>query len=330
LAAGTALVLIAVPPTAAVVIEVTGVRAISGSTILVSKAGSPDMRVRLLGIRAPNARSCFAARARSLLHDAVAGRRLKIIPVGNAVSREFRGYVHRGRLDLGAFLLTRGFAVTDSSAEFRRKAAYRRIEAHARRTQQGMWGSCPSTDLSIEVTDSPDPVPLGADLTYRLSIRNVGPLPAEDIVVDDDLPKALDWRRRGMSISVPGRCSLTTATWKVRCTIGRMAPRGSAEITITVLPRAAGMLENVAVVRSAVRDRDQANNSAVEQTTVLTGSAGASTRRAIAPVSALGNGLDVPLDPRVARTFAELLNSGLQSAYDVLGTGTWWGARADS
>jgi len=264
------LVLVAVPSASAVVIKVTGVRAVNGTTILVSRARAADLRVRLFGIRPPDARSCFAPVARSALHEAIAGRRLTITTVGRPAPREIRGYVERGRLDLATYLLQRGLARTDLSARSPRKAAYRRAEARARGLRQGMWGACPSADLSVQLSDTPDPVAVGADLTYRLLIANAGPIGAQRVVVDDDLPKTLDPSRRGMSISVPGRCELDTSTWKVRCMIDRVAPNGSVTITITVRPRTGGLLENVAVVRSAVRDRDPANNSALERTTVVT------------------------------------------------------------
>ena len=46
----------------------------------------------------------------------------------------------------------------------------------------------PEADLSITKTASPDPVSVGRDLTYTITISNDGPNAATDVEVIDDLP----------------------------------------------------------------------------------------------------------------------------------------------
>jgi len=48
-------------------------------------------------------------------------------------------------------------------------------------------------DLSLTKSDSPDPVTVGAVLTYTILVSNAGPDPATNVVVTDDLPKQVDF-----------------------------------------------------------------------------------------------------------------------------------------
>ncbi len=45
-----------------------------------------------------------------------------------------------------------------------------------------------SNDVSIAVVDSPDPVLVGMNLVYALTIANVGPSPATGVIVTNNLP----------------------------------------------------------------------------------------------------------------------------------------------
>ena len=50
--------------------------------------------------------------------------------------------------------------------------------------------AAPAIDLSITKTDRPDPVFVGARLTYTLTVRNAGPDTATNVRVADALPAA--------------------------------------------------------------------------------------------------------------------------------------------
>src|SRR6476619_2368631 len=72
-----------------------------------------------------------------------------------------------------------------------------------------------STDLKITKTDSPDPVNVGATLTYSIKVENLGPIAATGVVVTDTLPKTVDFVS---ATSTGGTC--THQARKVNCSIG--------------------------------------------------------------------------------------------------------------
>jgi uncharacterized repeat protein (TIGR01451 family) len=48
--------------------------------------------------------------------------------------------------------------------------------------------STPSADLTITKSDNPDPVQVGDNLTYTITVSNAGPDTAEEVIVTDTLP----------------------------------------------------------------------------------------------------------------------------------------------
>ncbi len=139
-----------------------------------------------------------------------------------------------------------------------------------------------SADLSITKTDSPDPITVGANLTYTLTVSNGGPSTAFGVSVSDPLPAGTSFIS---ATSTQGGCSgLLTVT----CGLGSVA--NGASVTITVLVRATqvGQLSNTATVSALTADPSLANNSATATTTV-TGAADLSVRLATSAASAKRN-----------------------------------------
>jgi len=119
-----------------------------------------------------------------------------------------------------------------------------------------------SADLSITKADSPDPVGLGNDLTYTLTVRNIGPNTANAVQVVDTLPASV---RFVSDSSSQGTCS-GSAT--VTCALGDLANGGTATVTIVVETSAAGSITNQATVESSTSDPNSDNNSANAATAV--------------------------------------------------------------
>jgi uncharacterized repeat protein (TIGR01451 family) len=115
-------------------------------------------------------------------------------------------------------------------------------------------------DLSITMTDNPDPVEVGGELTYRLRVRNLGPSDATGVIVTDTLPANVNF------VSASSGCSLSGST--VTCKIGNMRDGESAVRLIRVRPTAAGGFSNTATVRADETDPDPANNTVTTVTTV--------------------------------------------------------------
>ena len=124
-------------------------------------------------------------------------------------------------------------------------------------------------DLSLTKSDSPDPVTVGAVLTYTILVSNAGPDPATNVVVTDDLPKQVDFvsatASSGSCQSPPGKGK----GGKVECNLGTLSNGGTATVTIRTTATKAGDISNTASVTSEVTDPQTANNSDTEATKVL-------------------------------------------------------------
>ena len=122
--------------------------------------------------------------------------------------------------------------------------------------------AAPAIDLSITKTDRPDPVFVGARLTYTLTVRNAGPDTATNVRVADALPAATTF------VSVTSSQGTCTGGRVVRCSLGTMLNGGRATITIVVKPTSPGALLNVATVVGDQSEANTANNRATAPTLV--------------------------------------------------------------
>jgi len=167
-------------------------------------------------------------------------------------------------------------------------------------------------DVSLSVTDSPDPLVLGNRLTYSVVVRNLGPDGARDLAVNADLPASLG------PLTTSGAACLGTT--KMVCSVGNLAVGESAIITIRGTPQNAGALQSTFVITSATTDPNSASNTVVTNTTVsgrpiLTAAVTGQTRS--------GSNLTVQVSMRNAGSepVRQLLVSGI-SARVLAGSGT--------
>ena len=126
----------------------------------------------------------------------------------------------------------------------------------------GEIAAAPAIDLSIVKTDRPDPVFVGARLTYTLIVRNLGPDTATNVRVADALPAATNF------VSVASSQGTCTGGRIVRCSLGTILNGGRAAITIVVRPTAPGVLLNTATVVGDQSEANTANNRATAPTLV--------------------------------------------------------------
>jgi uncharacterized repeat protein (TIGR01451 family) len=117
-----------------------------------------------------------------------------------------------------------------------------------------------AADLSLTLTDSPDPVTVGSNLTYTATVSNNGPNPATGVVLTDTLPAGVNF------VSASSRCSQSGGT--VACNLGDLASGATVPVTIVVMPTQTGTITNTASVTSSVNDSNTANNTATTSTTV--------------------------------------------------------------
>jgi len=122
----------------------------------------------------------------------------------------------------------------------------------------------PQADLALAMTDSPDPVSAGANLTYTLSVVNQGPAAATGVTVTDTLPAGVSL------VSATATQGACTGSSTISCSLGSLASGATATVTLLVRPAAAGAIVNTAAVGAGEPDPNPSNNSATATTTVTT------------------------------------------------------------
>jgi uncharacterized repeat protein (TIGR01451 family) len=140
-------------------------------------------------------------------------------------------------------------------------------------------GAVSGTDLMITKTDSADPVNIGEDFTYTVTVTNNGPDDATGIYVYDYLPTGFDWQF--LNAPPPLEVISTNATSgtvypyddTVLWDIGDLA--SGTDATMNVLVRVkleafvtASSVNNTAEVYGMEFDPDLTNNKVIESTTI--------------------------------------------------------------
>jgi uncharacterized repeat protein (TIGR01451 family) len=125
--------------------------------------------------------------------------------------------------------------------------------------------SFPTTgaDLAVQLTATPEPVSITQNLTYTLSLQNLGPQDATNVVVTDSLPPTVTFG----SVTIDhGSC--TEAKLVVVCDIPTLVSGDTALATITVTPDSTGTISSAATASATESDTNSANNSVVHGTQV--------------------------------------------------------------
>ena len=125
-------------------------------------------------------------------------------------------------------------------------------------------------DLLVSKSATPDPVKSGDDLTYTIRVKNLGPGPAINLVMNDPLPLGTTFVSASSSYG-----SLTTppsgAVGTVSCDASRLARGDTLTVTLVVNVTARGKstITNEASVGADPPDPNSSNNSAAVQTRVF-------------------------------------------------------------
>jgi uncharacterized repeat protein (TIGR01451 family) len=130
-----------------------------------------------------------------------------------------------------------------------------------------------TADLAIAKSDTPDPVKEGQTLTYTIEVTNLGPGTAQGVTVTDTLDSHVDFVS---AAATQGTCDRKGR--KVTCSLGELAANSPspATVTLTAIPKKAGMLSNSATVAVGPGDNDpnSANDTDAESTTVVAAGGG--------------------------------------------------------
>jgi uncharacterized repeat protein (TIGR01451 family) len=120
--------------------------------------------------------------------------------------------------------------------------------------------------LSVEKSDSADPVQTGDALTYTITINNLTASPVTGVTVEDRIPNTVSFDSASAS---QGTCDRQGRN--VTCTLGTLGASATETVTIRVRPERAGRISNTASVSSDPDDPNTADNEATEQTRVNQG-----------------------------------------------------------
>ncbi len=117
----------------------------------------------------------------------------------------------------------------------------------------------------ISNTDNPDPVGAGGNVTYTITVKNIGPSPdtATGVVLHNVDPAGTSFVS---ATSSQGTCS---GNGPVDCALGSLAEGATATIVVTVKTSNPGEITDDASVSATTGDPDPSNNSASQSTTVL-------------------------------------------------------------
>ncbi|HEX7516017.1 MAG TPA: S8 family serine peptidase [Chthoniobacterales bacterium] len=120
----------------------------------------------------------------------------------------------------------------------------------------------PRVDITVGIADSPDPVQVGQNLTYTITVSNIGDTGAVNVTMTDTLPAGVNF------VSVTPSQGSCGGTSTVDCSLGSLPAISTVTVTLVVTPTVAGPLSNTA---SAPYQGDPFpfNNTATEFTTVL-------------------------------------------------------------
>jgi uncharacterized repeat protein (TIGR01451 family) len=120
--------------------------------------------------------------------------------------------------------------------------------------------------LSVEKSDSPDPVQTDSVLTYTITIENLTASPVTGVEVEDRLPNSVNFVSANPS---QGTCDRQGRN--VTCDLGTLAADAVETVEIRVRPQQARTISNTASVSSDPADPTTADNEATEQTKVTQG-----------------------------------------------------------
>lgn len=124
----------------------------------------------------------------------------------------------------------------------------------------------PLADLSVVKTITPDPAVAGHEVTWTITVTNLGHSPASGVVATDAVPSTVTGLTFGGSHG-----SACVAGTPVRCNFGVLQPNDVRTFTITgtLAASATGQLENTVTVESGTPDPSTDNNSSTSTTDII-------------------------------------------------------------
>jgi uncharacterized repeat protein (TIGR01451 family) len=139
-------------------------------------------------------------------------------------------------------------------------------------------GQCPGADMAVAMDAQPDPVVAGNNLTYTISVTNLGPSSASNVVVTHLIPNTVTFVSAAASQGTYSQQGGVTTF-----SLGPMGPREVATLTVIGLPTVTGQIFSTATVASEQQDPNTLNNTVTVQTQVNPSTADLAVGLAAAP-----------------------------------------------
>jgi uncharacterized repeat protein (TIGR01451 family) len=160
-----------------------------------------------------------------------------------------------------------------------------------------------TSDLNIGISDSPDPVFIGSNLTYTITVGNSGPFTAPNVQITNTLPASVTLKSAATT-----QGTLSTNANLITGALGSVTNGTAVIVTLTVVPHSTGPINDTVFVASDTPDTNSVNNTFTAVTTVLP-----------LPLLTIGR---APNDLLNISWPVALTNFGLQ-ARDTLSTNAW-------
>ena len=125
-------------------------------------------------------------------------------------------------------------------------------------------GTSSPADVALAAAAAPNPVIAGSNLTFTLTVSNLGPATATDVTITNPLPAGA-----ALVSATPSQGSATNMAGTVVAALGALANNTAATLEVVVTPAGAGTLTNTATVAVDGFDPVLANNTATAVVTVL-------------------------------------------------------------
>jgi len=123
--------------------------------------------------------------------------------------------------------------------------------------------AAPKADLGVTKVDAADPITVGENVTYTVTVDNSGPDTAENVVVIDTLPASVNYVS-----ATPDQGSCSEGSGIVTCELDAINNSNAVNITIVASTTIPGKITNNVTVSSGTDDNNGGNDSASEETLV--------------------------------------------------------------
>jgi hypothetical protein len=121
-----------------------------------------------------------------------------------------------------------------------------------------------ASDVAVSAVDTPDPVFIGSNLTYTITIANSGPFNAPNVRMTNTLPASVTLKSAATTQGV-----LSTNNNPITGALGNITNGIPVTITLTVVPQSLGPIIDTVSVASDNPDPASTNNTFSVTTTVL-------------------------------------------------------------